>query len=127
MDPVIPANIGTALFVLLFLVLAWLVLRWIGPKLAAMRVRPVEDDSGGRGGYPWGQTWPENDDGDIDSGDGGGHPTAGQKIIAGLEDAVAHARGDSSRAKVTRFRAGDTANIWPAPSLGWRADPKEGD
>ena len=39
MDPVIPANIGTALFVFLFLALAWLALRWIGPKLAAMRVR----------------------------------------------------------------------------------------
>lgn len=45
-NPVIPEDIGTALFVLLFLVLAYLVLRWIGPKLAAMRVRTVEDGSG---------------------------------------------------------------------------------
>ena len=46
--------------------------------------------------------------------------TTGQKIIAGLEDAVAHARGEPGRAKVTRpsapetgsglrFGAGDTA------------------
>ena len=48
----IPADIGTALFVLLFLVVAFQVLRWIGPKLAAMRVRTVEDDSGDGEGVP---------------------------------------------------------------------------
>ena len=50
MDPIIPADIGTALFVLLFLVVAFQVLRWIGPKLAALRVRTIEDDSGDQGG-----------------------------------------------------------------------------
>ena len=40
--------------------------------------------------------------------------TTGQKIIAGLEDAVAHARGDSSRAKITRPKAPEIGSGLPA-------------
>ncbi len=39
--------------------------------------------------------------------------TAGQKIIAGLEDAVAHARGEPGRVTITEYprRAGDMRPI----------------
>lgn len=83
MDPVIPADIVLVLVITLIGgPPLWLAGRWLMARKRAQAT--IEDDSG----------------------DGGGHPTAGQKIIAGLEDAVAHVRGDSSRAKVTR-RAGD--------------------
>lgn len=36
--------------------------------------------------------------------------TVGQKIIAGLEDAVAHARGEPGRAQVSRPKAPETGS-----------------
>lgn len=46
-------------------------------------------------------------------GDDGGHPTADQKIIAGLEDAVAHERGEPGRAKVTYPKESETGSGLP--------------
>ena len=120
----IPGDILIGLLVTLWLALAWLVLRWIGPKLAAMRVRRNWPDWPVDPGAPDGGGWEDcGDQGGIpqpiesrravthprapDTGSGllgeAGHPTAGQKIIAGLEDAVAHARGEPGRVKVTHY------------------------
>ena len=60
MDPVIPATIGTVLFVSLFLVLAWPALHWLAEGAGKARKRlmamareraraTVEDDSGDQG------------------------------------------------------------------------------
>lgn len=102
------ANILGSLFGVLCIALTWLWLRRIYREIKRTRAT-VENDSGDQGGIPQpiesrrAVTHPRAPDTGSGLLDGVGHPTAGQKIIAGLEDAVAHARGDSSRAKVTHY------------------------
>ncbi len=95
MDPVILANILTAIAIIVIGgPLAWLALRWLIEEttIVPFNIRARL----------------------MDAAHKRARLTAGQKIIAGLEDAVAHARGDSSRAKITRPKAHETGSWRPA-------------
>lgn len=85
----IPEDILTALIIaLIFFVPAFLWLRWMGRKLAAMRVRTIEDDSGDQGGMP-------------------------EPVESSRADARPRAPDTGSG---LRFGAGDTTSTW-RPSL----------